>query len=94
MSVHEDLLATYDAVAEAERKRIAAWLNAKADETEHYMRVAAARGEPELKHAQELFAVKSRVLLHVIARMIEVNALPLRGAPEDLDVPCDDGDTT
>ena len=65
------------ASADRERKRIAAWLVAKSDETEHYLKVAAHRGTPEMKPAQLLFAIKVRVLLDVLARMVEQNTLPL-----------------
>lgn len=58
-----------------ERARIAAWLHRKADETEELLKLAAERGEPEGKQVQLWFAKKTRVLLYVLASMVEKNAL-------------------
>lgn len=66
----------------AERGRIADWLKAKSLETEELLKVAAARGPEEIRGAQLQFAIKTRVILEVIARMIETNTLPLAGDRE------------
>ena len=63
--------------ASAERLRIAAWLHAKSDETEALLLLAADRAAPESRAVNQAFATKTRVILEVLARMIEKNVLPL-----------------
>ena len=60
-----------------ERLRIAAWLHAKSDETEALLLLAADRAAPESRAVNQAFATKTRVILEVLARMIEKNVLPL-----------------
>jgi hypothetical protein len=67
--------------AEDERKRIAAWLHAKADETEELLMLAAERGDPDQKPAQQWFAKKTRILLYVLASMVEADNLALKEQP-------------
>jgi hypothetical protein len=67
-----------EAAVEAERLRIAAWLHAKSDETEALLKVAAERGDIKVKGAQLFFATKTRVLIEVLARMVETNNMPLK----------------
>jgi hypothetical protein len=67
---------------DCERLRVAAWLHAKSDETEDLLKLAAERGIPEMKAAQLAFATKTRVLLEVLARMVETNTMPLKAKAE------------
>ena len=64
--------------ARSERLRIAAWLHAKADETEALLMLAAERGETHLRPSQEWFAKKTRILLYVLATMVEEDNLALQ----------------
>ena len=63
---------------DCERARIAVWLHAKSEETEALLRVAAKRGAPEMRGMAEQYAIKTRVILEVLARMVEKNSLVLR----------------
>ncbi len=60
-----------------ERLRIADWLQAKADETEALLKVAADRCDGDRRAWNRLFAIKTRVIMHVIAEMIRRNNMPL-----------------
>ena len=71
-----------DAIAPAERVRIATWLRAKALETEELLRLAADRSEGERAAWNKLLAIKTRVLLDVLAQMIETGAMPLKEKAE------------
>ena len=62
---------------EQERTRIADWIVAKADETEALLKLAAERCEGDRRAWNKLFAIKTRVILHVIAEMIRRNNMPL-----------------
>jgi len=67
--------------ATTERQRIADWLHAKADETEELLMLAAERGDPDQKPAQRWFAKKTRILLYVLASMVEADNLALKVQP-------------
>lgn len=67
----------------SERARIAEWLHAKANETELLLKLAAERGDPANRSTQLWFAKKTRILLYVLATMIEQNALALKSAEQD-----------
>lgn len=68
---------------EQERARVAEWLHAKANETEELLELAAERGEPDARGAQLWFAKKTRILLYVLATMIEQDKLVLRDKPPE-----------
>lgn len=70
---------------EKERLRIADWVTAKADETEALLKLAAERcdNDKDRKAWNRLFAIKTRVILHVIAEMIRRNNMPLTVQSKD-----------
>ena len=68
---------THDDVRAEERLRISTWLRAKSAETEQLLKLAASRCEGERAAWNKLFAIKTAVIIAVMAEMIERNHMTL-----------------
>ena len=64
---------THDDVRAEERLRISTWLRAKSAETEQLLKLAASRCEGERAAWNKLFAIKTAVIIAVMAEMIDAS---------------------